>query len=167
MYNEEGKYIYLENNKGNFIVDGQLYKAYDYGTPSQSQELINIGLDWVSKLLEGGQTLGYIFKGAFYDLPKKAIEEGRIKNLKVNMDIVRYGFKNGEFVKNIFSSNRIMTNTELYDAFVKPSADVMMMPIGFGLKPTSNTIVNWGINSGAKSATKKILDKLTRPKNRK
>lgn len=51
------------------------------------------------------------------------------------------------------------------DAFVKPSADVMMMPIGFGLKPTSNTIVNWGINSGAKSATKKILDKLTRPKN--
>ncbi|WP_303850142.1 RHS repeat domain-containing protein, partial [Apibacter mensalis] len=165
MYNEDGKYIYLENNKGNFIVDGQLYKAYDYGTPSQSQELINIGLDWVSKLLEGGQTLGYIFKGAFYDLPKKAIEEGRIENLKVNMDIVRYGFKNGEFVKNTFSSNRIMTNTELYDAFVKPSADVMMMPIGFGLKPTSNTIVNWGINSGAKSATKKILDKLTRPKN--
>jgi RHS repeat-associated protein len=166
-YNDVGKYIYLENNKGNFITDGQLYQAYDYGTPSQSQELINKGLDWASNILEGAQTLVYILKGAFYDLPKKAIEEGRIENLKVNIDIVRYGFKNGEFVKNTFSSNRIMTEGEGYDFFVKPSADLMMMPVGFGLKPTSNTIVNWGINSGVKSATKKILNKLTRPKDRK
>jgi hypothetical protein len=159
--------IIKKGNIFNFITDGQLYQAYDYGKPSKSQELINKGLAVASSILEGVQTVGYIFKGGFYDFPKKAIEEGRADHLHVDTDIVRYGFKNGEFVKNTFSNDRTMTDAEGYDAFVKPSVDALTAPVGFGFKPSSNTVVNFITNFGVKSTIKKALNKLTRPEEKK
>ena len=160
MYNEEGKYIYLENNKGNFIVDGQLYKAYDYGKPSIAQKAINYGLDIFSSLFEGTQTLGYIFKGAFYDAPKKAIEEGRAEHIKVDMDIVTYGLKNGEFVKNTYANHAEMTEGEKHDAFVVPSVNILTAPI----KGPFGRVGNFILKNGAKKATLGVVGKAVKDK---
>ncbi|WP_317618759.1 RHS repeat domain-containing protein [Chryseobacterium suipulveris] len=109
----------------------------------------------ISKPIEGIQIIGYIFYGGFYALPKEAIKKERIENLHVKMDIITWGFKNGVPYKNVYKDNINMTESEQFEAFVRPSVEATTAPLSFGINFVNNKLVNRALNFGVKTSVKK------------
>lgn len=76
------------------------------------------------------------------------------------MDIVTYGFKNGEFVKNTYANHAEMTEGEKHDAFVVPSVNILTAPI----KGPFGRVGNFILKNGAKKATLGVVGKAVKDK---